>query len=68
MDKPDGHIDTVFLTKWDSIQVEIEDNWKRNRTEGSAEDLRIGFYRTDASRNSLQGGSGIGLSIVQKNC
>ena len=24
------------------------------------------FYRTDASRNSLQGGSGIGLSIVKK--
>ena len=24
------------------------------------------FYRTDASRNSSQGGSGIGLSIVKK--
>ena len=24
------------------------------------------FYRTDASRNSKQGGSGIGLSIVKK--
>ena len=24
------------------------------------------FYRTDSSRNSLQGGSGIGLSIVKK--
>ena len=24
------------------------------------------FYRTDASRNSAQGGSGIGLSIVKK--
>ena len=25
-----------------------------------------GFYRTDASRNSSKGGSGIGLSIVKK--
>ncbi len=45
--------------------MEIEDNGK-----GIAQkDLgRIfeRFFRTDASRNSLQGGSGIGLSIVKK--
>jgi signal transduction histidine kinase len=45
--------------------VEIEDNGKGI----AAKDLpKIfeRFYRTDTSRNSAQGGSGIGLSIVKK--
>ena len=49
----------------DFIQVEIEDNGKGI----SARDLPYifdRFYRTDASRNSSTGGSGIGLSIVKK--
>lgn len=65
MDKPHGVIDIRILEDADSIRVEIEDNGK-----GIAQkDLgRIfeRFYRTDASRNSAQGGSGIGLSIVKK--
>ena len=65
MDKPNGVIDIRILDEVDSIRVEIEDNGK-----GIAQkDLgRIfeRFYRTDASRNSAQGGSGIGLSIVKK--
>lgn len=65
MDKPHGIIDIRILDEVDSIRVEIEDNGK-----GIAQkDLgRIfeRFYRTDASRNSAQGGSGIGLSIVKK--
>ena len=65
MDKPHGKIDIRILDEVDSIRVEIEDNGK-----GIAQkDLgRIfeRFYRTDASRNSAQGGSGIGLSIVRK--
>lgn len=65
MDKPHGVIDIRILDEADSIRVEIEDNGK-----GIAQkDLgRIfeRFYRTDASRNSAQGGSGIGLSIVKK--
>ena len=47
------------------IQVEIEDNGKGI----AAKDLPNifdRFYRTDSSRNSAQGGSGIGLSIVRK--
>lgn len=49
----------------DFIQVEIEDNGKGIATK----DLPYifdRFYRTDASRNSSKGGSGIGLSIVKK--
>ena len=65
MDKQKGVIDIRILDELDSIQVEIEDKGK-----GIAQkDLgRIfeRFFRTDASRNSLQGGSGIGLSIVKK--
>lgn len=65
MDKPHGTIDIRILDEVDSIRIEIEDNGK-----GIAQkDLgRIfeRFYRTDASRNSAQGGSGIGLSIVKK--
>lgn len=49
----------------DFVQVEIEDNGKGI---GSKELPYIfeRFYRTDASRNSATGGSGIGLSIVKK--
>ncbi|MBQ3543794.1 MAG: HAMP domain-containing histidine kinase [Lachnospiraceae bacterium] len=49
----------------DFIHVEIEDNGKGI----SQKDLPYifdRFYRTDISRNSNQGGSGIGLAIVKK--
>lgn len=49
----------------DFIQVEVEDNGKGI----AAKDLPCifdRFYRTDVSRNSSKGGSGIGLSIVRK--
>ena len=49
----------------DFVQVEIEDNGKGI----AAKDLPYifdRFYRTDVSRNSSKGGSGIGLSIVRK--
>lgn len=65
MDKPKGEIDIRILDEIDSIRVEIEDNGKGI----AAKDLPNifeRFYRTDASRNSSQGGSGIGLSIVKK--
>jgi len=65
MNKPHGEIDIRLLDEIDSIRVEIEDNGK------GVSPKEIGriferFYRTDASRNSSQGGSGIGLSIVKK--
>ena len=49
----------------DKPKIVIEDNGKGI----AAKDLPLifeRFYRTDASRNSSQGGSGIGLSIVKK--
>ena len=65
LDKERGVIDIRILDEVDSIRVEIEDNGKGI----AAKDLPNifeRFYRTDASRNSSQGGSGIGLSIVKK--
>lgn len=65
IDKPKGVIDIRILDEVDSVRIEIEDNGKGI----SAKDLPKvfeRFYRTDASRNSSQGGSGIGLSIVKK--
>ncbi|MEG1846868.1 MAG: HAMP domain-containing sensor histidine kinase [Lachnospiraceae bacterium] len=65
IDKEEGTIDIRILDEIDSIRVEIEDNGKGI----AAKDLPNvfeRFYRTDASRNSSKGGSGIGLSIVKK--
>ncbi len=65
MDKPQGIINIRILDEVDSIRVEIEDNGKGI----AAKDLSNifeRFFRTDASRNSSKGGSGIGLSIVKK--
>ena len=65
LDKPKGYISIRVKDVGDFIQVEIEDNGKGI----AAKDLPNifdRFYRTDASRNSSQGGSGIGLSIVKK--
>ncbi|RDU24470.1 sensor histidine kinase [Anaerosacchariphilus polymeriproducens] len=65
MNKPNGFINIRIQDVGDFIQIEIEDNGK-----GIAQkDISLifdRFYRTDASRNSSQGGSGIGLSIVKK--
>ena len=65
MDKEQGIIIIRLRDIGDYIQVEIEDNGKGI---GANELPYIfdRFYRTDTSRNSKQGGSGIGLSIVKK--
>ena len=65
LDKKKGIINIRIKDDGDFIQVEIEDNGKGI----AAKDLPNifdRFYRTDSSRNSSQGGSGIGLSIVRK--
>ena len=65
LDKQKGYISIRVRDVGDFIQVEIEDNGKGI----AAKDLPNifdRFYRTDSSRNSSKGGSGIGLSIVKK--
>ncbi len=65
MNKSHGIIQLRVKDVGDFIQVEIEDNGKGI----AAKDLAYifdRFYRTDVSRNSSKGGSGIGLSIVKK--
>ena len=65
MDKPKGVIQIRVKDVGDFIQVEIEDNGKGI----ASKDLTYifdRFYRTDVSRNSSKGGSGLGLSIVRK--
>ena len=65
MDKAKKTIDIRVKDGEDFIQVEIEDNGKGI----AGKDIPFifdRFYRTDSSRNSSTGGSGIGLSIVKK--
>ena len=65
MEREHGLINLRVKDVGDFIQVELEDNGKGI----AAKDLPNifdRFYRTDASRNSATGGSGIGLSIVKK--
>lgn len=65
MDKEKGRISFRILDEQDSVRIEIEDNGQGI----AAKDLPNifdRFYRTDTSRNSSRGGSGIGLSIVRK--
>ncbi len=65
MNKPEKKIEIRLLDAGDYIQAEIEDNGcgipKKDQSK-----VFDRCYRTDASRNSGSGGSGIGLSIVRK--
>ncbi|MBS6196172.1 MAG: HAMP domain-containing histidine kinase [Clostridiales bacterium] len=65
MNKSKGIINIRLRDVGDFIQVEIEDNGKGIAQKDLA-NIFDRFYRTDASRNSSKGGSGIGLSIVKK--
>ena len=65
MDKKEKRVELRVRDAGDFIQVEIEDNGKGIPTRELV-NVFDRFYRTDASRNSAQGGSGIGLSIVKK--
>ncbi len=65
MDKTPGQIQLRIMDAGDFIQVEVEDNGKGIDTK-DLPNIFDRFYRTDASRTSSTGGSGIGLSIVKK--
>lgn len=65
MDKDDPKIGISLLDEGDFVRIDINDNGIGI----SSEDLPYifdRFYRTDSSRSSSKGGSGIGLSIVRK--
>lgn len=65
LDKKRGILNIRIKDDGDFIQIVIEDNGKGI----ASKDIPYifdRFYRTDSSRNSAQGGSGIGLSIVKK--
>ena len=65
MDKNTKVIDIRLMEDSDSVRIEIEDNGKGIASKDLG-NIFERFYRTDESRNSSQGGSGIGLSIVKK--
>lgn len=65
MNKQQGFIQIRIKDVGDFIQVEMEDNG-RGIAQKDLPYIFDRFYRTDASRNSATGGSGIGLSIVKK--
>lgn len=64
-EKPKAMIEFRILDEGDSIRVEIEDNG-RGISGKDLPNIFERFYRSDLSRNSSKGGSGIGLSIVKK--
>ncbi len=65
MDKPKGIINVRLKDVGDYVQIEIEDNGKGIAVRDMPY-IFDRFYRADSSRNSAQGGSGIGLAIVKK--
>lgn len=65
MEGDNGRISITVTDISDSVRIEITDNGKGISKE-DLPNIFDRFYRTDSSRNSAKGGSGIGLSIVKK--
>ena len=65
MDKIEKKVHLRVKDVGDFVQIEIEDNGKGIGPK-ELPNIFERFYRTDTSRNSMTGGSGIGLSIVKK--
>ncbi len=64
-EKEKSTIDIRLLDEADAVKVEIEDNG-RGIPAKDLPNIFDRFFRSDSSRNSSKGGSGIGLSIVKK--
>lgn len=64
-DKDEGVINIRIKDQKEYVHFEIEDNGKGVAPE-ELPYIFERFYRTDTSRNTMKGGSGIGLSIVKK--
>lgn len=60
-----GHIDMDVFDEGEYMHIIIKDNGKGIGI-NELPHIFERFYRTDSSRNSKQGGSGIGLAIVKK--
>ena len=65
MDKQHKEIQVRLSTSSDEVIVEMKDNGSGIGKEDIPH-IFDSFYRTDISRNSSTGGSGLGLSIVKK--
>lgn len=65
LDKTPGRISIKLFDESDFVRIEIADNG-RGIAKKDLSMIFERFYRTDSSRNSSMGGSGIGLSIVKK--
>ena len=65
MDKDEKQIRIRVKDAGDCVRVEMEDNG-RGIAAQDLPNIFDRFYRTDQSRSSRTGGSGIGLSIVKK--
>ena len=65
MDKPEKKISLSVRDAGEEIEAQITDNGKGISSKDLG-NIFNRFYRADSSRNSTQGGSGIGLSIVKK--
>ena len=64
-EKEKSVIDIRLIDEADAVKIEIEDNG-RGIAAKDLPNIFDRFFRTDSSRNSSKGGSGIGLSIVKK--
>lgn len=64
-DKPEKRIHMRAATLGDEVVISVSDNGKGIPAK-DLPNIFDRFYRTDSSRHSGQGGSGIGLSIVKK--